>query len=57
MITARGPGLPTLGLAVGRRTDIVSIEFIETGTPQSQLLGGNGGAEFFPPEGRQNLTD
>jgi hypothetical protein len=57
MITARGPGLPTLGLAVGRRTDIVSIEFIETGTPQSQLLGGNGGRELFPPEGRQNLTD
>jgi len=49
--------LPTLGLAVGRRTDIVSIELIETGTPQSQLLGGKGGGEFFPPEGRQNLTD
>jgi hypothetical protein len=57
MIAAREPGLPTLGLVVGRRTDIVSIEFIETGTPQSQLLGGNRGGEFFPPEGRQNLTD
>ena len=57
MIAARGPGLPTLGLAVGRRTDIVSIEFIETGTSQSQLFGGNGGGKFFAPQGRQDLAD
>ena len=42
---------------MGRGTEIVSIEFIEAGSPQSEFFGGNGGGQFFAPQGRQHLAD
>jgi len=57
MIAARGSGLPALGLAAASRAEIVTVEFIEAGAPQTQLLGGRGGGELSPSESRQELAD